>query len=586
MTIEQQVANLTTAIDTLTETVLIKRVALDGAVAQADLDADRAEAARIAASLYDPTFRYASRAAFASSTRAAGGVGTVWQLGSSLFDEAPLSASDAHLANNATPPVKVYARALPQGFNLADFGAVGGNAQADTEAFMKAAALPSYKSFLVPASDVPYIVNETVMLKDGHKWTFAGARIGHADETKAIFWADSIIDWSFDGDLDLIGNLVTGANVPTDIGLRITNGKRYQMTNTRARNFKGRGFLLDGTNAWVDGKRADRGQWINCGVHRNTLGLEAAPGAGAEYNLFTNFNATGNALAASIDAANNAFVNCKFVDNTSAVTLTGATNRNHGHGTFVSCDFNHNSGHNLRAENVTLGYSLVGCHFYGDGANVGEIHLVNSAGIDICDGIIDCDIYNDTGADAGINSIRGNFFPTNHAGGTAKTRLMSLNGGLDKLEVLGNRTKDGPSALNDPSAVFVRATRGGSTQALTSATLNAVLWNSKSGDKKGGLDTGTGVWTAPVTGIYRVSVSAVITGTGLSLPYGEIRVAGARFSMLAGSLASTTVAIVQGTVDVVLTAGQTMDVRVQVTGTSPVLAQDTSRMSITLLQAA
>lgn len=563
-------------------------VSLMKSSAAAQIATDKAEAAASAAeaATYDPTLRYKDRSGFIASTRAAGGIGTLWQAGASLFDEISPSATDAHAQNSATPPVKYYARPLPMGFNLADFGAVGGDATADTAAFMKAAALPAYKSFIIPPCDVPYLCNETINLKDGQRWYSAGARIQTLVETGPIFRADSIRDWSIDGDLDLIGTLTTATTVSTAIGLHVTNSKRHRVRGLTAQLFKGFGILVDGTTTGGDARRGDRGQWTDCAAHQNTLGIELDPGAGAEYNVFSNFNASGNALAALIDAGNAVFMGGNIVDNTNGIRLTGIGGNN-AHGGFVGTNINHNTQSNLKVESVNRGFKFLGCHFYGNAAgSQGNIWIENSQGIVIDGGIIDAWIYNDLGANtrAGINRVRGAYLPTNHSGGTGNTTLHSNDGGLNNLEVLDCWTNSGPANLNDPAPIFVRATRGGTTQALTSGTLTTLIWNSKSGDKKNCLDTTTGVFTARASGIYRVSFMAQIGGTGLSAPYGEIRVNGSRFMLIGGSLPSSGTALVHGSQDVVMTEGQTMDIRAIVTGTSPALAVDFSRLSITLLR--
>lgn len=76
------------------------------------------------ASTYDPTRRFATVALLQASTRAAGGVGTVWQGGNMVFSEAAPSVTDADIVTAAG--VKLYA--LPGALVFPSTGPGGDNA--------------------------------------------------------------------------------------------------------------------------------------------------------------------------------------------------------------------------------------------------------------------------------------------------------------------------------------------------------------------------------------------------------------------------------------------------------------------------
>src|SRR5690606_32876808 len=79
---------------------------------------------------------------------------------------------------------------------------------------------------------------------------------------------------------------------------------------------------------------------------------------------------------------------------------------NHGHGGFHGVNINHNTQWNLKAENVTNGYTFSGCHFYADSGTTGKIILSNSSGISFDGGIVDAP-FEVTGS--GRNMMQGMF---------------------------------------------------------------------------------------------------------------------------------------------------------------------------------
>lgn len=455
---------------------------------------------------------------------------------------------------------------------------------ADMSAAFNAASVAAgaYGSIKVPRG--LYYCESVVDILDGQTWKFDGPTITHTDDTATILRADSKTGFSILGRLFLRGTLVTAATT-AEIGLLITNGKRYRVEGVTATNFKGAGIQLDGTTTGGTALRGDRGQLTDCSTHQCTVGLNIDDAAGAEYVTHTNFTASGNIDGIVLDAGNNTFMGGNVVDNTNGIQLTGV-GANHGHGMFVGTNINHNTSSNIHAENVTRGFTFLGCHIYGNAStSQGNIWFENSKGIFVGHGVIDAWIYNDTGASSGINRVVGNYLPTNYVGSPlANTALQSNNSGLGELEVLDNWTYSGPAALNDPAPVYVRATRGASTQALTSGVATVVIWNSESLDKRSAYDTTTGVFTAPVTGTYRFSVALRVTGTTLSAPWGQFRVNGTVVRDCTGSLPSTTLAIIGGSVELPLTAGDTFDFVANVTGTSPVVAITVSALTIELMR--
>lgn len=459
-----------------------------------------------------------------------------------------------------------------------------GTSTADLSSAFNAAATAAGVNGSVKVPRGTYYCEIVVDVLDGQTWKFDGAVITHTDETQTILRANGKTGFSILGRLYLKGTLTTAATA-AEIGLLITNGKRYRVDGVTATNFKGAAIQLDGTTTGGTALRGDRGQFSNCSTHNSTVGLNIADGAGAEYNVHANFTASGNATGIVLDAGNNTFVGGNVVDNTNGISLTGVGG-NHGHGMFVGTNINHNTSSNIHAENVTRGFTFSGCHIYGNAStSQGNIWFENSKGILIANGVIDAWIYNDIGANSGINRVIGNYLPTNYVGSPlANTALKTNNSGLGELEVLDNWTYSGPAAINDPAPIYVRASRGASTQSLSSGSNTVVIWNSESLDKRSAYDTSTGVFTAPVTGTYRMIVAVTVTGTGLSAPYGSFRVNGALDRYCPAVAVSSSVNVISGTAEIALAAGDTLDFTANVTGTSPVVAVNSTKMSIALVR--
>lgn len=476
----------------------------------------------------------------------------------------------------------VRAKILETRVSVQDFGAVGDGSSNDAAAFQAAsAAAGAYGTVRIPYSYNPYMVNGQVSILEGQTWVSEGARLKHTDDTLSILRADSVGDWSILGRLILEGTLTTAATA-AEIGLHITNGKRYVVEGLQARNFKGAGIKLDGSGGTGNGLRGDRGQFSNCSAHQSTIGIHIDQGSGSEYNAFTNFLASGCTTGALIDGGNNGFASGGFTDNTVGVKLVGVGG-NHGHGQFVGCNINHNSDSNLEAVGVLNGYTFVGCHFYGNsaGSSSGNIWLNGCEGVSIRSGIIDCWVFNDLGSGSGANYITDNFQPT---GGTGIT-LNTNNGGLKQLYFMRNYTADGPHPLNDSAAVYVMVTRATTAQDVTTGA-TTLIFNSEVRDTREIHNTSTGRTTVPVAGIYRISISGVIIAdstTALQNGFIAITKNGTTDGFVSVVAVSTTVGVISGGyVDVVCAAGDILDARITITGTNPTLATG-ARLTIQLL---
>lgn len=282
-----------------------------------------------------------------------------------------------------------YEAAIVKGegiLNVLDYGAVCDGVTDDSDAFNAAFedAAARRVSIMIPGRTC--IINSRLMIHDNLVIRSEGATLKHGRGSGEILAAISADDWVINGPLTLAGTRTNVSREGDETGLLISGANRFMVDKLTVRDFKGTGIRLTGGKP-SRAARGDRGKFAFITFINNHVGLslEAEKKYAAEYNLFTLMSFSGNDVAAHIVAGNNIISTSNIVDNTNGILLSGGTN--HGHGIMSAVNVNHSRGYNLKADNITNGYTFDGCHIYGD--MPGSVLLGQSTGVDFTGCIVD-----------------------------------------------------------------------------------------------------------------------------------------------------------------------------------------------------
>lgn len=396
------------------------------------------------------------------------------------------------------------------------------------------AAQAASNFIIVPAGNYSFNPATPVEVQDNKVWFFMGANL-YISGNGRILELDSKRGFRLLGSATFYGSATISdinGSIPTstEYGIYQDRCSDFIVGDMTFRQFKGAGVYLNGgaqppiVNPSGGYTFAERGRWGNIGFYGNVKGLVAEAGNGAEYQSFSNIDAGNNNIALSIAAGNISITGGNVSGNRVNLYLRGGTNN--GHGRIANVSLNHGKPYNLLCEDVTLGFTLAGCHFYAnDSAGDGRIEIINSKGISIEGGQLDCKvIVNESGPNAGLNYINGAYTPAtyggvqlvNQAGTRPKTMIVTGCGGYGlKNPSYGNVN------INDVSLLYVAASRAFNVkQAITSSTLTALILPTvdANGDNRQCYNSGTGVTTIPagMDGNYNIRAFLVFEGATLT----------------------------------------------------------------------
>jgi hypothetical protein len=311
-----------------------------------------------------------------------------------IYDATSTVPADDLLVYMPTSGVGRGFRVREGNFIRVDWAPVGSGGD-HTAAFIAASAYPH-----VVLSNKTYMMNSTIAIKANQLWDFNGAIITHTDDSKVMFTATNVDGWNLRGPGTLRGTLVTSTVTAAEKGLVVSGCNKFRVSMISGHLFKNAAFYI--AAGVFSGAKADQGQWSDCTATECMVAVQVDADSAAEYNVFTNFNASYNIESLIIGGGNTTFIGGTIAQNRHGPRLIGGPNN--GHGKFIGVSINHNAQTNVWANGVTNGFTFTGCHIYGDGTPdvnglpAGRVLIENgSTDINFVGGVLDATIVNDSG---------------------------------------------------------------------------------------------------------------------------------------------------------------------------------------------
>lgn len=366
----------------------------------------------------------------------------------------------------------------------------------------------NYKIFHIDVNDTKsatYVVpsGQTIVLD---------ATVTHTAASKCFDFTGAS-GWRLTGNGQLLGGttrpLVQG---PNHFGLYIQDCFRYCIDgDITVSYFGGAGVYGDGSSevsgdvsfSQVSGLRAEE----------NYVGWQLLNGFQQEYTTFSNCWGIRSTLANGILETGNLYWHGGGLSHGYGDGLRlnhPSMGGNPHHGVFSGCEFNHNQGHNLLADQIAYGMDFADCTWFNGGSSTsGDIYINCSRGVNIDGGILGCDVrvVEDTNLPhTGWNAIRNmHCFPVDWS--PVGPRIIT--GGSfsrNKLSIKNNFTNTGMWSYNDVGGAGVYANYRPATNIQITANAQTLKFTSKMRDDRNSYDINTGFFTAPFAGVARIRV--------------------------------------------------------------------------------
>jgi len=181
-------------------------------------------------------------------------------------------------------------------------------------------------------------------------------------------------------------------------GVRIARSFAYDVTGITLRNFRGAGLQISHTKLGANTAPFSNGGYLDrITAHGNHIGVRFDQRA--EYINATRFDCFQNTTGCVIHAGNVKIATSNFCSNLHGVHIEDKENGSHG--CLSNCLINHNEKTALVARRARNGMVVDGCAFF-----YGAIELVDSRGVQITSGMINCHV---TTSGEGCNRIAGNY---------------------------------------------------------------------------------------------------------------------------------------------------------------------------------
>lgn len=445
--------------------------------------------------------------------------------------------------------------------SVEDFGAVGDGATSDSAAFNAATAsgarvVYARGNYYLPTM-VSIAANQALILSGASITSPAGVTTFEALEKDG---------WSVVGPFTINGAAPSGT---TAIGIAIEGCRNWSIIDYTASRIGGHGVRLKPGVAPAD--QFNMGYVRGFRARSCYIGWEDIAGDGAEYCIVSDIDVSDCSQVGVITCAGNIIWNGgNITANTDGLYVNAGTN--HAHGICSSLNVNHNTSSNVVCTGLINGQTFNACHIYAnDLIGGGNIYLNGCRGVTFDGGTLDCQVYNDSGTDSGLNFVRNMYCP----GDYGDVQVLSLNGAAGSVifhGCFGAGAFTSGVTINSPSDCYALARRdAGSSQSISTNTV--LLFPTAVRDLRGLFSTAGGGFTVPAdgAGLYRIHGKLYFVGSTVddAATTIQLRVDAAVYDVfLPNAKSGTTVLCVDVLSERFLSAGAVVDLIATAAGAS------------------
>lgn len=239
------------------------------------------------------------------------------------------------------------------------------------------------------SAELSVLGSQTIILQSSHIYS--------ASDASDIFEAAGTDNWRIRGSGVLEGNGLASGAYTAEAGIRVSGNNCYawSIEGITFINFKGGGIVVTCSNSSYKGGHISQ-------VHAESSTYGLYTGSGAEYLNVNGSTFAANTTGMYVGGGNINVANVNVSGNTTGVYVDNPGNS--AHGIFSSCEINHNVTDGLYINQITLGMTFSGCHFFDS-----RITLNASRGVQIVGGMGSPD-FNMVGTPTGYSYVKDFWF--------------------------------------------------------------------------------------------------------------------------------------------------------------------------------